>query len=78
MMPPGLAPNMVCAFSFWARPRRPMPKPPASCEETYPGLKIVGRRHGYFSRDEEEDICDEINLTHARRDLGRPVGAPGI
>jgi len=32
-------------------------------EEKYPGLKIVGRRHGYFSCDEEEDICDEINLT---------------
>lgn len=32
-------------------------------EQTYPGLKIVGRRHGYFSRDEEEEICDEINLT---------------
>ena len=31
--------------------------------ETYPGLQIVGRRHGYFSRDEEETICDEINLT---------------
>ena len=31
--------------------------------QKYPGLKIVGRRHGYFSRDEEEDICDEINLT---------------
>jgi len=31
--------------------------------QTYPGLQIVGRRHGYFSRDEEEDICDEINLT---------------
>ena len=31
--------------------------------ETYPGLQIVGRRHGYFSRDEEGDICDEINLT---------------
>ena len=31
--------------------------------ETYPGLKIVGRRHGYFSRLEEDDICDEINLT---------------
>jgi|KBSMisStaDraftv2_1062788.scaffolds.fasta_scaffold113423_2 N-acetylglucosaminyldiphosphoundecaprenol N-acetyl-beta-D-mannosaminyltransferase len=28
----------------------------------YPGLKIVGRRHGYFSRDEENEICDEINL----------------
>jgi exopolysaccharide biosynthesis WecB/TagA/CpsF family protein len=31
--------------------------------QTYPGLKIVGRRHGYFSRDEEDEICDEINLT---------------
>jgi N-acetylglucosaminyldiphosphoundecaprenol N-acetyl-beta-D-mannosaminyltransferase len=29
----------------------------------YPGLKIVGRRHGYFSAFEEDDICDEINLT---------------
>jgi exopolysaccharide biosynthesis WecB/TagA/CpsF family protein len=32
-------------------------------EEKYPGLKIVGRRHGYFGRDEEDEICDEINLT---------------
>jgi len=32
-------------------------------EQKYPGLKIVGRRHGYFGRDEEEDICDEMNLT---------------
>jgi N-acetylglucosaminyldiphosphoundecaprenol N-acetyl-beta-D-mannosaminyltransferase len=31
--------------------------------ETYPGLRIVGRRHGYFSLLEEEEICDEINLT---------------
>jgi N-acetylglucosaminyldiphosphoundecaprenol N-acetyl-beta-D-mannosaminyltransferase len=31
--------------------------------ETYPGLQIVGRRHGYFSRGEEQEICDEINLT---------------
>jgi N-acetylglucosaminyldiphosphoundecaprenol N-acetyl-beta-D-mannosaminyltransferase len=29
----------------------------------YPGLKIVGRRHGYFSDFEEDDVCDEINLT---------------
>ena len=29
----------------------------------YSGLKIVGRRHGYFSISEEDDICDEINLT---------------
>jgi exopolysaccharide biosynthesis WecB/TagA/CpsF family protein len=31
--------------------------------ETYPGIRIVGRLHGYFSEFEEEDICDEINLT---------------
>lgn len=30
---------------------------------SYPGLQIVGRRHGYFSRDEEKELCDEINLT---------------
>jgi exopolysaccharide biosynthesis WecB/TagA/CpsF family protein len=29
----------------------------------YPGLKIAGRRHGYFAQVEEDDICDEINLT---------------
>ena len=29
----------------------------------YPGLQIVGRRHGYFSLVEEDEICDEINLT---------------
>ena len=27
------------------------------------GLQIVGRRHGYFSALDEDDICDEINLT---------------
>jgi N-acetylglucosaminyldiphosphoundecaprenol N-acetyl-beta-D-mannosaminyltransferase len=32
-------------------------------EETYPGLQIVGRRHGYFSQCEEDELCDEINLT---------------
>jgi len=31
----------------------------------YPGLRIVGRRHGYFSPAEEDDICDAINLTGA-------------
>ena len=29
----------------------------------YPGVLIVGRRHGYFGEAEEEEICDEINLT---------------
>ncbi len=31
--------------------------------ETYPDAQIVGRRHGYFSLDEEDDIVDDINLT---------------
>ena len=30
--------------------------------KTYPGLQIVGRRHGYFSPLDEDDICDEINI----------------
>ncbi len=34
-------------------------------KETYPGLQIVGRRHGYFGIFDEDDICDEINLTKA-------------
>lgn len=32
-------------------------------QEMYPGLNIVGRRHGYFSPDEEEEIVAEINAT---------------
>jgi len=31
--------------------------------EIYPGLQIVGRRHGYFGPGEEKEICDDINLT---------------
>jgi N-acetylglucosaminyldiphosphoundecaprenol N-acetyl-beta-D-mannosaminyltransferase len=31
--------------------------------ETYPGLVIVGRQHGYFGLFDEDEICDEINLT---------------
>jgi len=33
----------------------------------YPGLKIVGRRHGYFPSGEEEEICHKIN--HTRPDV---------
>jgi exopolysaccharide biosynthesis WecB/TagA/CpsF family protein len=29
--------------------------------KTYPNLIIAGRRNGYFPRDEEAAICDEIN-----------------
>ena len=31
--------------------------------QAYPGLQIAGRRHGYFSPLDEDEICDEINLT---------------
>ena len=31
--------------------------------QTYPGLEIVGRLHGYFSEYDEDEIVDEINLT---------------
>jgi N-acetylglucosaminyldiphosphoundecaprenol N-acetyl-beta-D-mannosaminyltransferase len=30
---------------------------------TYPRLQIVGRHHGYFDMSEENEICDQINLT---------------
>lgn len=33
--------------------------------ESYPGLKIVGRRHGYFSEDQEAEIVEEINAADA-------------
>jgi N-acetylglucosaminyldiphosphoundecaprenol N-acetyl-beta-D-mannosaminyltransferase len=33
--------------------------------EMYPGLKIVGNRHGYFTRDEEPALCEEINASGA-------------
>lgn len=33
--------------------------------ESYPGLKIVGRRHGYFSEDQESEIVEEINAADA-------------
>jgi N-acetylglucosaminyldiphosphoundecaprenol N-acetyl-beta-D-mannosaminyltransferase len=41
----------------------------ARCAEVmtklYPGLEIVGRRNGYFSADQEAEICEEINASDA-------------
>ncbi len=41
----------------------------AQCAENlrkaYPGIKIVGRHHGYFSKDSEAQLCDEINRSGA-------------
>jgi N-acetylglucosaminyldiphosphoundecaprenol N-acetyl-beta-D-mannosaminyltransferase len=33
--------------------------------KTYPGIEIVGRRNGYFPREAEEAICEEINASGA-------------
>lgn len=41
----------------------------AQCAEnlrrTYPGIEIAGRRNGYFSTEEEAQLCDEINRSGA-------------
>jgi N-acetylglucosaminyldiphosphoundecaprenol N-acetyl-beta-D-mannosaminyltransferase len=41
----------------------------ARCAEAlrrrHPGLEIVGRRNGYFARDEEGAVCDEISRSGA-------------
>jgi N-acetylglucosaminyldiphosphoundecaprenol N-acetyl-beta-D-mannosaminyltransferase len=37
----------------------------ARLRESYPGLKIVGRRHGYFSPEQEDAIVEEINAADA-------------
>jgi len=37
----------------------------AEMARRYPGLEIVGRRNGYFRREDEAAICEEINATGA-------------
>ncbi len=34
-------------------------------QETYPGLKIAGRRNGYFTEQDEAEICADINRSQA-------------
>jgi N-acetylglucosaminyldiphosphoundecaprenol N-acetyl-beta-D-mannosaminyltransferase len=33
--------------------------------ELYPGLQIVGSHHGYFTKDEEPALCEDINASGA-------------
>jgi len=33
--------------------------------QAYPGVELAGRRNGYFSREEEAAICEEINASGA-------------
>jgi N-acetylglucosaminyldiphosphoundecaprenol N-acetyl-beta-D-mannosaminyltransferase len=37
----------------------------AAMQALYPGLVICGRRHGYFSREEEAEVIAEINAAQA-------------
>ena len=37
----------------------------AAMRRRYPGLIIAGRRHGYFTPEEEEEICDDITSADA-------------
>ncbi len=37
----------------------------ATLEKEYPGIAIVGRRNGYFRRDEEAALCEEFNASGA-------------
>lgn len=34
-------------------------------EEAYPGIQIVGRRNGYFKREDEAALCADINASGA-------------
>ena len=52
----------------------------ARCAEAlarrYPGLKIAGRRNGYFAREEERGVCEEIGASGADilwAGLGKPL-----
>lgn len=45
-------------------------------QQMYPSLDIAGRRHGYFTRDDEAEICEEINRSGANViwvGLGKPI-----
>jgi N-acetylglucosaminyldiphosphoundecaprenol N-acetyl-beta-D-mannosaminyltransferase len=37
----------------------------AALEQTYPGLRIAGRRNGYFTPEEETALCEAINASGA-------------
>lgn len=45
-------------------------------QQMYPSLEIVGRRNGYFTRDDEAEVCNEINASGANVvwvGLGKPL-----
>lgn len=55
-----LAETGKTAYLFGSKPGI-ADKAAARMEEAYPGLKIAGTHHGYFTEEEEEEILREIN-----------------
>lgn len=47
----------------------------SNMQERYPGLKIAGHHHGYFSSDEEDEVINSINASGAEV-LLIAMGAP--
>ena len=45
---------------FFGSSQRVLDKVIARCERDHPGVVVAGRRNGYFSSDEENEIVDEI------------------
>ena len=34
--------------------------------DEYPGLKVAGFHHGYFTEENDEEICEKINESGAK------------
>jgi N-acetylglucosaminyldiphosphoundecaprenol N-acetyl-beta-D-mannosaminyltransferase len=52
-------------FFLLGGPERVNARCAATLENRYTGLRIVGRRHGYFQPDDEEALCKSINASGA-------------
>jgi exopolysaccharide biosynthesis WecB/TagA/CpsF family protein len=55
-----LAAKVGLTFYMLGASERVNAKAVEEVRKTYPGLKIVGRRDGYFRQDEEGALCEEI------------------
>ena len=57
MTPPRLAAQHGLRFFLLGATEEANAEAAHILQETYPGLRIVGRRHGYFSCDEEDGFA---------------------
>ena len=61
----GLAPIYGLRFFLFGSTEEVNARCADHLRKLYPGLKIVGRHHGYFTPDQEDAIVDEINAADA-------------